>query len=179
MFIPSLKALLHNGPRLFLTRSGPLALIVPRYQAAHDATRSRRRSPSADSESETHSTSRNHGKRSIRVRLFLSSLASGLVGYTVAQTTGEHWHFRSIVNDRGARDTQYGTSEDMERAIKALRSAFLSRDAAVVTTDADDLRAHGISQWDHRTGEYDYSFAFPPWYLISTRELPSERGSVS
>jgi D-lactate dehydrogenase (cytochrome) len=151
MFISSLKAWLHNSPRLFLTRSGPPALIVPRCQAAPNACRRRLSSESFSHESGAHSTvGRNDGKRTIYVRLLLSSLASGIVGYAVAQTTG-HWHLPGENVTQGA---QYGTSEDVEKAIKELRSAFLSKD--VVTTDPDDLCAHGVSQWDHRTGVYNH-----------------------
>jgi D-lactate dehydrogenase (cytochrome) len=143
MFISgsSLKVWVHNSPRLLPCRSR--LLIVPRCQIASDARRYK------SSFSVTCSAPRYNRKRTI-LKLLLSSLASGIVGYTIAKTTGPHLPAVSTEND--AQESQYGTFKDVQNAIEELRLAFPSKDA--MSTDTDVLRTHGVSRWDHRAGVY-------------------------
>lgn len=117
-------------------------------------------------------------RRGVGARLLLVSLASGIAGYTIAQTTGSQ-HLLADVTTRDApsQSLQYGTPKDVRNAIKELQLTFSSAD--IVSTDADDLRTHGGSSWDHRTGVYEHPSPSVLHILRSPRGLPSERHSVS
>jgi D-lactate dehydrogenase (cytochrome) len=154
MFIPSLK-LCAKRSCLSLCRSRPL--IVQRWTAS-DA---RRRSSSLGNASGTYTGSRGDEKR-VYPRLLLISLASGIAGYTTAQATGSHAHLpMANVATSDAQSLQYGTSKDVQNAVKELQLTFSSTD--VVSTDVDDLCTHGGSVWDHRTSAYDRP---SPWRFI-------------
>lgn len=85
--------------------------------------------------------------------LALCSIASGIAGYTlcsrndsspltVLDSTGEHKDEHPC----------FGTPEDFGSAIRELMETF-TRDG-IVTTDAEDLRIHGFSEYDYHPGQY-------------------------
>lgn len=141
---PLLRVWVHNGPHLSRSCSRPL--MVPLCKVIFDA---RRTLSSLDNEGGAHPVTRNAGKRAISVRLLLVSLASGICGFTIAKTTAVPL-LSAVITENDAQESQYGTSKDVQHAIKELRSTFAAKDA--VYTDSDNLRAHSISRWDHRTG---------------------------
>lgn len=76
--------------------------------------------------------------------LALCSIASGIAGYALCSrndSAGEH------------KDDQprFGTPEDFGRAIRELTETFT--EDGVVSTDAEDLRIHGFSEYDYHPGQ--------------------------
>jgi len=147
MLISSLKGWMHNGPRPFLCRSRPArAVSLPPLWVASNTRR--RLSSFANESARISSTIGGHGKRTSGLILLFSSLASGIAGYTIANTTSSQ--LLAFITGTGVQESQYGTFGDRQNAIKELRLAFSSKDA--VSTEIDDLRTHGMSTWDQRTG---------------------------
>ncbi|KAF8906305.1 FAD-linked oxidase-like protein [Gymnopilus junonius] len=79
--------------------------------------------------------------------LFFVAFASGVVGFTVAKSS-----LFSQTGGHGSNKTQFGTPEDIQKAIGELKTAFKESDEAKVSTDLDDLRTHGFSPNDHLPG---------------------------
>lgn len=77
--------------------------------------------------------------------LLLTSLTTGLVGFTVAKS------LPSLGNE--SESTQFGSSQDFKKAIQELQSTFPANDK--VSVDPDDLHVHGFSANDHHPGMYE------------------------
>ena len=159
MFISGspLRVWVHNGPHL--SSSCSRLLISPRPKIISDA---RRPFSSFENEGGAHLAARNAGKRALCIRMLLISLASGIGGYAIAKTTQAVPDPPTIIAGNVAQESQYGTPKDVQNAIKELRSAFSTKNA--VCTDVDSLRSHGVSQWDHRAGVWDYPLR--PGYMV-------------
>ncbi|KAG6831365.1 hypothetical protein H0H87_005376 [Tephrocybe sp. NHM501043] len=91
---------------------------------------------------------------SSRTLLLLSSVFSGVVGFTLATI----WESTSPPT-RNAHKPQFGTPDDFDKAIQELKGTFPDED--VVSTDPEDLRIHGFSVYDHRPGRL-HSVVFYP-----------------
>ncbi len=77
----------------------------------------------------------------------VGSLLSGAISYYLASHSGGERNRASAELNR-----QYGSPEDFKKAIEELRTLFPGEDA--VTTDVEDLEAHGYSENDYHPGEY-------------------------
>lgn len=74
--------------------------------------------------------------------LLLATLVSGILGFTIARLE----LFGSITSRTKKTASGYGTPEDVEKAIKALREALGTNDESVSTT-AGVLHSHGFSPY--------------------------------
>ncbi|KAG6900076.1 hypothetical protein C0993_003426 [Termitomyces sp. T159_Od127] len=82
--------------------------------------------------------------------LALSCILSGFIGFKLAKT----WGASSSEKAGGIERPRYGTAKDFEQAIQELKEAFSDADA--VSTDPEDLRIHGFSDYDYRPGALSY-----------------------
>ncbi|KNZ72089.1 D-lactate dehydrogenase [cytochrome], mitochondrial [Termitomyces sp. J132] len=87
--------------------------------------------------------------------LALSCIFSGIIGFALATT----WGASPFEKARSIGKPQFGTPKDFERAIQELKEAFHNADA--VSTDSEDLRIHGFSDYDYRPGRL-HSVVFYP-----------------
>ncbi|KAG5643739.1 hypothetical protein DXG03_009731, partial [Asterophora parasitica] len=69
----------------------------------------------------------------------------GIVGFAVARAGKGA---ATSVQPGSAHEQQFGTPDDFQQAIKDLKQAFPGSDT--VSTDAEDLRIHGFSDYDYR-----------------------------
>lgn len=118
--------------------AGPtLAATGRRYYSAH---------PSHDNAGKSYFAGT---ANSSRMLLVVSSIVSGLVGFKIASSKAGS----SPVEIGGAAQAPlvaFGTPSDFARAIDELKEAFPDPD--VVSTDPEDLRIHGFSDYDYRPG---------------------------
>ena len=82
--------------------------------------------------------------------LLFTSLLAGLVGFTVANSVPNL--LSPTIKDHGSESTQFGSSDDFKKAIQELQSTFPMDNK--VSTDPDDLHAHGFSENAHHPGMY-------------------------
>ena len=80
--------------------------------------------------------------------LLLTSLAAGLVGFTIAKSSLPSHGSLSHESE----SIQFGSSDDFKKAIQELQSTFPANDK--VSIDPDDLHTHGFSPSDHHPGMY-------------------------
>lgn len=108
----------------------------------------RRHSSNSTQHSANLASTRHSGNLSYHRGIFaLSCIFSGIIGFTLAKTwTSPSEEAGSIGKPR------YGTPKDFERAIQELKEAFPDADA--VSTDPEDLRIHGFSDYDWRPGTW-------------------------
>lgn len=137
MLISPLKAWLRSGHRQICLRPRQSIIsFVP--TTARPVGPTRHYSSSADNAVPG-------SQRSSRILLVLASLVSGAVGYTVAQRQT----IAAAAEDKDA-EPKFGTPDDFKQAIAELRLAFIDEDD--VSTDIEDLEAHGLSVYDHHPG---------------------------
>ncbi|RDB30391.1 D-lactate dehydrogenase [cytochrome], mitochondrial [Hypsizygus marmoreus] len=86
----------------------------------------------------------------------LASITSGIVGYTLAQTSTKSGS-KLIVSSQKA---QYGTQDDFKEAVWELRRTFAGREDAV-STEAEDLQMHGFSQYDYHPASSPSVVVYP------------------
>ncbi|KAG5634793.1 hypothetical protein H0H81_000761 [Sphagnurus paluster] len=86
------------------------------------------------------------------------SITSGIVGYTIAKYA-QPGRASETERRRGFEKPRFGSPEDFKRAIEELRQAFPDPDT--VSTDPEDLRIHGFSDYDYRPGRL-HSVVFYP-----------------
>lgn len=77
--------------------------------------------------------------------LLFTSLAAGLVGFTIAKS------LPGLVHE--GESTQFGSPDELKKAIQELQSTFPANDK--VSVDLDDLQVHGFSANDHHPGMYE------------------------
>ena len=82
--------------------------------------------------------------------LLFTSLAAGLVGFTVASSVPNL--LPPAIKDHGSESTQFGSSGHFKKAIQELQSTFPVDNK--VSTDLDDLHSHGFSEDVYHPGMY-------------------------
>ncbi|KAF9464057.1 FAD-linked oxidase-like protein [Collybia nuda] len=85
-----------------------------------------------------------------KVLLIAASVASGIIGYSIAQTRQVPALTPIGLDTTHDQEPQFGTREDFKKGIEELRQAFSSQDA--VSTDPEDLHDHGFSIYDYHPG---------------------------
>lgn len=86
----------------------------------------------------------------------LTILASALLGFGVAK-----WRLFEDFQRSGSNSPQFGSPQDIRKAIEELHTTFKSTEK--VSTDPDDLHDHGFSANDHHPGEaFRYFFQLDP-----------------
>ncbi|RDB27372.1 D-lactate dehydrogenase [cytochrome], mitochondrial [Hypsizygus marmoreus] len=88
----------------------------------------------------------------------LTSIASGVVGYTLSQTLSKPESKPIVV--ASTQKPQYGTANDFKQAISELRRTFAGREDAV-STDPDELRIHGFSEYDYHPASFPSVVVYP------------------
>ncbi|GLB38819.1 putative FAD linked oxidases, C-terminal domain [Lyophyllum shimeji] len=119
--------------------------------AATGAAAARRRyltTPSGDNAGTSPRSSTGKGSSRVLLLVLSSSIVSGLIGFKLASSPAGGL----MSAETGAPEPPaFGTPSDFEHAIAELREAF-SHDPDVVSTDPEDLRIHGFSDYDYRPG---------------------------
>ncbi|KAG6910090.1 hypothetical protein DXG01_013142 [Tephrocybe rancida] len=92
---------------------------------------------------------------SSRTILVLSSIISGIIGFSVAKS----WESLPAQARNTPLKPQFGAPEDFKRAIDELKEAFPHGDT--ISTNPKDLRIHGFSDYDYRPGRL-HSVVFYP-----------------
>lgn len=93
------------------------------------------------------------------VSFLVGSIASGIIGYSYAQT--KQAPTRNPIEPETAQGPQFGSPENFKKGIEDLRRAFPSENT--VSTDPEDLHHHGFSIYDYHPGtRYRMSYLILP-----------------
>ncbi|KAF5377816.1 hypothetical protein D9615_006813 [Tricholomella constricta] len=151
------KAWGQHGHRQIYLHSGR-HLLTPRSLLVHSGIARRLHSSPSLGEHDVQSragANNTSGISSSHILLLATSILSGIVGFAVASGLESS----TSVKGGSSQDQQFGTPGDFKQAIEELRQAFPSSDA--VSTDPEDLRTHGFSDYDYRPGRL-HSVVFYP-----------------
>jgi hypothetical protein len=99
----------------------------------------------------------NRNRAVLVIGLAAVSASSALAGYLLAQSNQSP---TIEATSESKISPQYGTPEDFERAIEDLRALFSGDE--VVSTDPEDLRIHGFSEYDYHPSMSRHLFSSPP-----------------
>lgn len=89
---------------------------------------------------------------------------------TALALVGERCYYGSPAKRNQAQETPtYGTPEDFERAIQSLRQELSHIDGGV-STNPDDLHAHGFSVNDYHPGAYRHSAVVFTRFLLLCKD---------
>ncbi|KAK1701295.1 glycolate oxidase [Colletotrichum godetiae] len=147
--IPCMSAKLSARPLLGHSLRGRLAGPALRAGRSFSATTTRRSSPRASSEGSTNTAQSGwHGKSVWGV-----ALAAGTVGWGLASSIKDNSTSAGFLPlgsallspDGLSRPVTYASMAEMEQALKEIRKELGGED--IISTDPDDLHAHGYSEW--------------------------------
>ncbi|KAF8074141.1 FAD-linked oxidase-like protein [Lyophyllum atratum] len=156
-----LKECARRGHRqLSLCSARPLFVAPRRARIGGEAARRRySTTPSGDDAgrpTQSAGASSSAGKNISWLLLVVSSFASGLVGFKIASTQADS----TSAKTGNGQEPRFGSPDEFKQAIEALRAAFPDPDT--VSTDPEDLRIHGFSDYDYRPGSGLPSVVFYP-----------------